>query len=195
MPGLYPRGEYDLVGTIIGTVSPQQLITGKKIRRGDVLIGLPSSGLHTNGYSLARKIIFAKARLQVDDVYPGTEKSVADVLLAVHRSYLKPVKALMNKVNVLGIAHITGGGIVDNVPRMLPPKACAVIDRSRWSVPPSFQFIAEEGRVNREEMYPGIQYGDWTHHRRARGRIRTCRKDVESRAGRSQVDRSHRARD
>jgi phosphoribosylformylglycinamidine cyclo-ligase len=152
MPGLYPEGEYDLVGTMVGSVHRDKVITGKNIRPGDVLIGLPSSGLHTNGYSLARQVIFGVAGLDVSERFPGLRKSVADVLLAVHRSYLKPVKALMNCVTVQGLAHITGGGFVDNVPRILPDGVCAVIDLSTWKVPQLFRFIEEEGRVDHEEM-------------------------------------------
>ncbi len=159
MPGLYPDGEYDLVGTIVGAVRRDRVITGRGIRVGDVLIGLPSSGLHTNGYSLARKVIFGLAGLSVDDRFPGLRKSVADVLLAVHRSYLKPIKALMQQVTVQGLAHITGGGFVDNVPRVLPKNVCAVIDRETWKAPQVYRFIQDEGRVDREEMYRVFNMG------------------------------------
>jgi phosphoribosylformylglycinamidine cyclo-ligase len=152
MPGLYPEGEYDLVGTMVGAVHRDKVITGKHIRPGDVLIGLPSSGLHTNGYSLARKVVFGLAGLDVTEPFPGLRKSVAEVLLAVHKSYLKPVKALMNRMPVQGLAHITGGGFVDNVPRILPDGLCAVIDLSTWEVPQLFRFIEAEGRVDHEEM-------------------------------------------
>ena len=152
MPGLYPDGEYDLVGTIVGTVARKNVITGKGIRPGDVLIGLPSSGLHTNGYSLARQVIFNVAGLDVTERFPGLRKSVADVLLAVHKSYLKPIRALMSRVTIQGLAHITGGGFVDNVPRILPEGVSAVIDLSTWKVPTLFQFIEKEGRVDSEEM-------------------------------------------
>lgn len=159
MPGLYPEGEYDLVGTMVGAVSRKKVITGATIRAGDILIGLPSSGLHTNGYSLARQVVFQVARLRVEDRFPGTRKTVGDVLLAVHRSYLKPVKALMKKITIRGLAHITGGGFTDNVPRVLPKGLCAVIDRSTWRLPPLFRFIEEEGRVDREEMYRVFNMG------------------------------------
>ncbi len=159
MPGLYPEGEYDLVGTIIGAVDRKSIITGKSIRKGDVMIGLPSSGLHTNGYSLARKVLFDKAGLSLDDLLPGTKKSVADHLLAVHKSYLKPVKALMPKVAIHGMAHITGGGLVDNVPRILPEGLSAVVDRSSWKVPRLFQFIEEAGKVDNDEMYRVFNMG------------------------------------
>ncbi|MBU0676733.1 MAG: phosphoribosylformylglycinamidine cyclo-ligase [Verrucomicrobia bacterium] len=159
MPGLYPEGEYDLVGTIIGAVEKKNVITGDKIRKGDVLIGLPSTGLHTNGFSLARKVIFEKAGLNIDDVLPGTKKTVADILLAVHRSYLKPVRKLMAKVKVRGMAHITGGGLVDNIPRILPKGLGVGIDRSTWKTPPVFDFMREAGKIDREEMYRVFNMG------------------------------------
>jgi len=159
MPGLYPPGEYDLVGTIIGQVARKKVITGGGIRAGDVLIGLPSSGLHTNGYSLARKVIFETAGLDVRDRIPGTGKTVAEALLAVHKSYLKPVKTLMETVPVQGMAHITGGGFPDNIERILPANICAVVDRSTWRVPALFDFIGARGRVNREEMYRVFNMG------------------------------------
>ena len=159
LPGLYPEGEYDLVGTIVGAVRKKDVITGKGIRAGDVLIGLPSSGCHTNGYSLARAVIFRKAQLEVDDQFPGTNKTVADVLLAVHRSYLKPVQALMKAVKIQGLAHITGGGFDDNVPRVLPKNVTAVIDRASWTPPPLFQFIRDVGQVDDDEMYRVFNMG------------------------------------
>ncbi len=160
MPGVYPPGEYDLVGTIVGSVGRKEVITGDAIRPGDVILGLPSSGLHTNGYSLARKIVFETAGLSVKDRFPGLKQSVAEVLLAVHRSYLKPVTALLGKgVRVRGLAHITGGGFPDNVPRVLPDGVTAVFDRSAWTVPALFQFLQEQGRVDREEMYRVFNMG------------------------------------
>ncbi|MCS6771265.1 MAG: phosphoribosylformylglycinamidine cyclo-ligase [Kiritimatiellae bacterium] len=159
LPDLYPDGEYDLVGTIVGSVKRSELITGEEIRRGDVLIGLPSSGLHTNGYSLARAVVFRKAQLECDDIFPGTDQTVADVLLAVHRSYLKPVSALMKKIRIRGMAHITGGGFPDNLPRILPRRVNAVIDRSAWSPPAVFQFIQETGGIDRDEMYRVFNMG------------------------------------
>lgn len=159
MPGSYPPGEYDLVGTIVGAVSWKQVVTGAGIRPEDVLIGLPSSGLHTNGYSLARKVIFETAGLTPEARLPGTRKSVADALLAVHRSYLKPVKALLKRMKVRGMAHITGGGFPDNIVRILPKNTCAVVDRGTWKVPPLFRFIHEKGNVDREEMYRVFNMG------------------------------------
>ncbi|MDD5678689.1 MAG: phosphoribosylformylglycinamidine cyclo-ligase [Kiritimatiellae bacterium] len=159
MPGLYPPGEYDLVGTIVGVVPRKAIITGKTIRPGDVLIGLSSSGLHTNGFSLARKIIFEQEKLKIGDILPGTGRRVGEALLAVHTSYLRPVQRLMGRVAIRGMAHITGGGFCDNVPRILPKTVDAVFDRSAWTVPPLFRFIQERGRVAREEMYRVFNMG------------------------------------
>jgi len=159
MPGLYPEYEYDLVGTIVGVVDKKNMITGAGIRSGDVIIGLHSSGLHTNGYSLARKVIFETAGLHHDDRLPGARCSVADALLAVHRSYLKPVQLLMKRITIKGMAHITGGGFADNIARILPGKTCAVIDTAAWKVPPVFAFIKEAGKVENEEMYRVFNMG------------------------------------
>jgi phosphoribosylformylglycinamidine cyclo-ligase len=159
MPGLYPVGEYDLVGAIVGAVARDAVITGEKIKPGDVLIGLPSSGLHTNGYSLARKVLFKTAGLRVTSILPGTRRRVGRILLDVHRSYLKPVTALRKHVKVRGLAHITGGGLIDNVPRILPRKCSAVIDCATWTVPKVFQFIQKAGRIDPEEMYRVFNMG------------------------------------
>jgi phosphoribosylformylglycinamidine cyclo-ligase len=159
MPGLYPNGEYDLVGCIVGTVERKKLITGQKIKRGDVLIGLPSTGLQTNGYSLARKVIFETAEKKLPDLVPGTQTTFEKALLAIHKSYLHPVMKLMDKVSVHGMAHITGGGLYDNVPRVLPKNVDAVFDRATWETPPVFQFIEEVGKVDHEEMYRVFNMG------------------------------------
>ncbi len=159
MPGLYPQGEYDLVGTIVGAVARREIITGASIRAGDLIIGLPSAGLHTNGYSLARQVIFQTAGLRPEAILPGTRRTVADLLLAVHRSYLRPVRALMEAVAVRGMAHITGGGLYDNIPRVLPDGCRAVIDSAAWTVPALFRFIGEKGQVDNHEMYRVFNMG------------------------------------
>ncbi|MBO6067557.1 MAG: phosphoribosylformylglycinamidine cyclo-ligase, partial [Kiritimatiellae bacterium] len=154
MPGLYPQGEYDLVGTIVGCVSKRNLITGKSIRAGDVMIGLPSGGLQTNGFSLARRVIFDLDQHSWQDRLPGTNQTFGEALLAVHRSFLKPVAKLMErKVKINGMAHITGGGFPDNLPRVLPKAVNAEIDRSSWEVPTIFKYIQNRGKVDTEEMY------------------------------------------
>lgn len=160
MPGLYPQGEYDLVGTIIGVVDEKRIVTGAKIRPGDVLIGLPSTGLQTNGYSLARKIAFEQEKMSLKDRVPGTKRTFEDVLLAVHGSFLKPVLAVRESgARIHGMAHITGGGLVDNVPRMLPKTTDAVFDRGSWKVPPIFTWLQEKGRIDPMEMFRVFNMG------------------------------------
>lgn len=159
LPGVYPQGEYDLVGTIVGVVKKNKIITGEKIKPGDVIIGLASGGLQTNGYSLARRVIFDICGLTVNDYLPGTRTRIGDALLATHRSFLKPVKAVMEKMAINGMAHITGGGFVDNIPRVLPARCRAVINRLSWKVPQIFQFIEKTGKVDHEEMYRVFNMG------------------------------------
>ncbi len=159
MPGLYPLGEYDLVGTIVGTVERKKVITGSGIRAGDVIIGLPSGGLQTNGFSLARKVIMDQCGLTPQDFIPGTRLTVSDTLLATHRSFLKPINALLEKVPIRGMAHITGGGFIDNIPRVLPPTCNAVINRNSWTPPTVFTFIERQGKVDHDEMYRVFNMG------------------------------------
>lgn len=160
MPGLYPAGEYDLVGTIVGCVSKKQLITGKSIRAGDIIIGFPSGGLQTNGFSLARHVIFDQCQLSCRDKIPGTDQTFGDALLAVHKSFLRPVaKLLERKVKITGMAHITGGGFPDNIPRVLPKAVNAEIDRASWEVPMIFKFIERQGKVDHDEMYRVFNMG------------------------------------
>jgi len=160
MPGLYPVGEYDLVGTIVGCVSKSKLVTGQSIRAGDVIIGFPSGGLQTNGFSLARRVIFDLCQYSIRDKLPGTDQTFGDALLATHRSFLKPVTKLMDrKVKITGMAHITGGGFPDNIPRVLPKCVNAEIDRAAWKVPTIFTFIERQGKVDREEMYRVFNMG------------------------------------
>jgi len=160
MPGLYPVGEYDLVGTIVGCVSKSKMITGKSVRAGDVILGFPSNGLQTNGFSLARKVIFDICQFSPKDKLPGTNQTFGDALLAVHKSFLKPVMALLDKkIHVTGMAHITGGGFPDNIPRVLPKAVNAEIDRNAWEVPTIFKFIERQGKVDRDEMYRVFNMG------------------------------------
>lgn len=160
MPGLYPEGEYDLVGTIVGVVAKKDLVTGDNIKEGDVLIGLPSTGLQTNGYSLARKIVFEMAKKKLSDKVPGSRKTFKQTLLAVHSSFLKPVTAVMEAgVKIRGMAHITGGGLIDNVPRMLPKTVDAVFEKSAWEVPAIYKWMEEAGKIDNEEMYRVFNMG------------------------------------
>lgn len=152
MPDFYQPGEYDLAGFIVGSVAHAAVLDGSAIREGDVLVGLASSGLHTNGYTLARKIVFEVMGLAVSDEMPGTGRTVGEELLAVHRSYLGPLAAPLADGVVRGLAHITGGGIPGNLPRVLPEGLGAEVDRSAWPVPAVFQTLQEGGGVDRFEM-------------------------------------------
>lgn len=147
MPGLYKRGEYDVAGFIVGACEEKQLITGATIAPGDVLLGLPSDGLHTNGYSLARKLLFEVAKYKISKVLPDLGETVGDALLRVHLSYANALRALRKAKVLKGAAHITGGGISDNTPRMLPAGTDARIETKSWQVPPIFELMREIGKV------------------------------------------------
>lgn len=152
MPGMYNPGEYDIAGAIVGIVDRKRIVDGARIVPGDALIGLYSSGLHTNGYSLARHICFEVAGLGIDDPMPGTGRTVAESLMAPHLSYAKLLQIVMRVVDVKGMAHITGGGITENLPRILPAGCAAEIDLGAWSVPPVFTFLRNAGNVEDSEM-------------------------------------------
>jgi phosphoribosylformylglycinamidine cyclo-ligase len=147
MPGLYADGEYDVAGFIVGAVGRKDLLTGASIRAGDLLLGLPSTGLHTNGYSLARKLFFDTAGMTVNTRMPELGCTVGDELLKVHRSYAKPLRALRKAGILKGAAHITGGGITENTPRMLPKGLAAEIDTTSWRIPPVFEIMRRIGDV------------------------------------------------
>jgi phosphoribosylformylglycinamidine cyclo-ligase len=151
MPGMYRPGEYDLAGTIVGVVDRRKMIDGTKIRKGDVLLGLPSNGLHTNGYSLARKILFETMGLSIGSRLPGVRGTVGSELLRVHRNY-QPLLATVPEGVLRGLAHITGGGLIDNLPRVLPGDLDGVIRRGSWKVPAIFRILQEAGAVPEEEM-------------------------------------------
>ncbi|HSU13596.1 phosphoribosylformylglycinamidine cyclo-ligase [Longimicrobium sp.] len=159
MPDFYAPGEYDLAGTVVGMVEEDRVIDGSAIRAGDAVVALASSGLHTNGYSLARKVVFDRMGLSVDDPFPDEDASVADVLLRVHRSYLKPLWPLVERGEIRGLAHITGGGLVDNVPRILPDGLDARFDLSSWTVPPVFRVLQRHGAVDEREMFRAFNMG------------------------------------
>ncbi len=157
MPGVYEPGEIDLAGTIVGVVERGKIIDGSRIQPGDVILALPSSGLHTNGYSLARQ---ALAGLDWRKVLPELGESVGDALLAVHRSYLASVRQLWaNEIDIHGLAHITGGGIIDNLPRILPQGVGAVFQRGTWQEPPIFALIQQRGAVSDAEMFHVFNMG------------------------------------
>lgn len=150
MPGMYGKGEYDLAGCIVGVVDRAKIIDGRKIRPGDVVLGLPSNGLHTNGYSLARKILFVEMRMK--------PKAIGHELLRVHKNY-QPLLAKVPGGMIKGLAHITGGGLIDNLPRVLPKNCDAVIETKSWRVPRIFQVLQENGKVDPAEMYQVFNMG------------------------------------
>jgi phosphoribosylformylglycinamidine cyclo-ligase len=160
MPGTYAKGEHDIAGSITGIVEKDQIITGEKIKKGDLLLGLPSSGLHTNGYSLARNILFKKAKYDVHTKLPELKMSLGEALLKIHTNYTKPVFSLLDKkVSISGIAHITGGGFIDNIPRVLPKNLSAEIVIGTWPVLPIFLLLQKIGKVNQREMYTAFNMG------------------------------------
>ena len=157
MPGLYTPPDYDLAGFIVGYVEETRILGPQRVRPDDVLIGLPSSGLHTNGYSLARKILSERLKLRMSDAFPDGGGAVADVLLAEHRSYLPALKPVLDRVHAL--AHITGGGLPGNLDRVLPPTLDAVVDTSSWKVPGVFRVLKNAGAVEPAEMYRTFNMG------------------------------------
>jgi phosphoribosylformylglycinamidine cyclo-ligase len=159
MPGFYADGEYDLAGTIIGAVSRDKIITGEHIQVGDVLVGLPSNGLHTNGYSLARKLLFEVAKYGPDHYVNELKDKTGAALMRTHRSYLSVIKKLTGAEVVSGMAHITGGGITENLPRILPKGMGALIDRASWTVPPLFEHLQHLGNVEDDEMLRTFNMG------------------------------------
>lgn len=159
MPSMYADGEYDLAGFAVGIVDKPKLIDGRTIAPGDVLIGLASTGLHSNGYSLARRVLFQQANLTVTSRVPELDRPVGEVLLTPTRIYAKQILTLIQEGSIKGIAHITGGGITENLPRVLPPGVRAQVRRSAWNVPPIFRVIANLGAVARDEMYRVFNMG------------------------------------
>ena len=158
MPGFYREGEYDLAGCIVGVVDRANIIDGRKIRPGDIILGLESNGLHTNGYSLAREILFGKMRLKVTSRLPGSRATLGQELLRVHKNY-QPLLARIPGGMIKGLAHITGGGLVDNLPRILPGNCDAVIETKSWRVPRIFQVLKENGKIDPQEMYQVFNMG------------------------------------
>jgi phosphoribosylformylglycinamidine cyclo-ligase len=157
MPDLYPPGHYDLAGTIVGVVSERRALHGDEVSFGDVLIGYAATGLHTNGYTLARKIVFDEMKLRVDSVIPELEITAGEALLAVHRSYYRVVTPVLEKIHAL--AHITGGGIPGNLGRSLPAGKRATVEKGSWNVPPVFKFLQRAGKVTEDEMYRVFNMG------------------------------------
>jgi phosphoribosylformylglycinamidine cyclo-ligase len=158
MPGMYHKGEYDLAGCITGVVDRAHIIDGKKIRPGDVILGLESNGLHTNGYSLAREILFSKMNLKIGSRLPGSAMAVGKELLRVHKNY-QPLLAKIPSGMIKGLTHITGGGLIDNLPRTLPGNCDAVIETKSWRVPRIFQVLEKNGNIDLHEMYQVFNMG------------------------------------
>jgi phosphoribosylformylglycinamidine cyclo-ligase len=159
MPSFYLEGEYDLAGFAVGVVDRPKIIDGRHIVPGDALIGLASTGLHSNGYSLARRVLLDQAKLSVTSVLPEFDRPLGDILLTPTRIYAKQILTLIQEFSIKGMAHITGGGITENLPRVFPPGTRAQVRRSAWSVPPIFQAIAGIGNVEPEEMYRVFNMG------------------------------------
>ena len=170
MPGVYADGEYDLAGFVVGLVDRARIIDGRDIRPGDVVIGLPSTGLHTNGYSLARRILLDQSGLGVDSEVAELGCTVGEELLRPHCSYLQTVRPTIDAGLVKGLAHITGGGLTDNVPRILPPGTAARVDRTTWPRPPIFDLLQKAGDVPAEDMYRTFNMGI--------GMVLICAKDA-----------------
>ena len=159
MPGFYQAGDYELVGFVVGAVERDEILDGSAVRAGDALIGLASAGLHTNGFSLARRAFFDLAGLHLASRLPGSERTVRDVLLAPHLSYLRPLRPLLGDPRLHALAHITGGGLIDNLPRVLPAGLGAVIESDRWRVPEEFTSIQRLADVDLAEMYRVFNMG------------------------------------
>ncbi len=158
MPGLYGLGDYDLAGFIVGVVERDEVLDGSRVGAGDAVLALPSSGLHTNGYSLVRHIV-STHDLTYDMVLPGTDASLADLLLAPHRSYLAAVRELRGRIDIRAIAHITGGGLKENTPRVIPAGLGVELERASWEVPPVFRAVQEMGGVHPDEMWRTFNMG------------------------------------
>ena len=158
LPGMYRKDEYDLAGCIVGVVDRAKMIDGRKVKPGDAILGLASNGLHTNGYSLARRILFEKMKLKPGSRLPGSSTTVGEELLRVHRNY-QPMLAKAPSGMIKGLAHITGGGLIDNVPRVLPKNCDAVIETKSWHPPQIFKTLQQKGRVRSSEMYQVFNMG------------------------------------
>jgi phosphoribosylformylglycinamidine cyclo-ligase len=184
MSDFYSAGEYDLAGFIVGVVERARVLDGSRVRAGDVLIGIASNGLHTNGYTLARRIVLGEMGLSVDDELPGVGETVADALLRVHRSYLRTLTPLLEKEQLHALAHITGGGVPGNLPRVLPDGLGARVERGSWTPPELFQVLARGGDVEQEEMdrvfNMGVGMIAITAPDRAEGAVRALREAGES---------------
>ena len=159
MPDFYPPGEYDLAGFIVGVVDKQRVIDGKSIKLGDVVLGIPSTGLQTNGYSLARKLFFEIGGYKPDDFIEELGTTVGEALLATHASFLRPLEGLLDTGLIKGLAHITGGGFLENIPRILPEGVSVEINRGTWPELPIFGLMQRLGNVDEKEMFRTFNMG------------------------------------
>ena len=159
MPGFYSEGEYDLAGFVVGIVDKEKIITGDKVKKGDLLLGLPSSGIHSNGFSLVRKVLLEDGKLDLNEYHEGLGGIAGEVLLTPTRLYGNAVTALLDQVEIHGISHITGGGFYENIPRMLPEDLGVELDREAIQVPRVFQVIQEMGRIDEKEMFSTFNMG------------------------------------
>jgi phosphoribosylformylglycinamidine cyclo-ligase len=160
MPGVYASGEHDIAGCITGVVEKNKIITGENIEEGDIILGFPSSGLHTNGFSLARKILFSVAGHKVDEKVEELDMTVGEALMKVHVNYSRPVLEMLDKdIDIKGIAHITGGGFIENIPRVLPNDLDAEIQKDTWPMLPIFPYMQKIGNVSELEMYRVFNMG------------------------------------
>ncbi len=159
MPGFYADGDYDLAGFIVGVVDRKAILDGSKVAKGDVLVGLPSTGLHTNGYSLARKVLLDDPGFGPDDVIPDLGCSVGEELLKIHRCYVNEVWPLLDKGFIHAMAHITGGGLTDNLPRVLPKGLQAMVKVGAWEIPPVFKVLAERGEIPEDDLWRTFNMG------------------------------------
>jgi phosphoribosylformylglycinamidine cyclo-ligase len=184
MPGFYAEGEYDLAGFIVGVVDRERLISGRHILVGDVLVGVPSSGLHTNGFSLARGIVFDRLGLTVDTRVAELGRTVGEALMEPHRSYLRFVRPLLDGGRIKGMAHITGGGITENLPRVLPHGTSAIVDASAWEIPPIFKWLQRNGQVPIDEMMRTFNMGIGLVIVTARDKAEALLEELAARGGR-----------
>ena len=184
MPGFYADGEYDLAGFVVGVVNRERLISGRQILVGDVLVGVPSSGLHTNGFSLARSIVFDGLGLSVDSHVPELGRTVGEALMEPHRSYLRFVRPLLDGGRIKGMAHITGGGITDNLPRVLPHGTSAIVDGAAWEIPPIFKWLRRNGQVPIDEMMRTFNMGIGLIIITARDKAEPLLEELAARGGR-----------
>ena len=159
MPGIYAQDDFDLAGTIVGMVEKKNIITGEKITKGDVILGFPSTGLHTNGYSLARKILFENMNLEVDSLIPNLNETLAEVMLKIHKSYLPILREWARPEMIHGMAHITGGGIPGNLARVIPDNLTAEIDCQSWEIPAIFKILVDNGNIAQDESYRAFNMG------------------------------------